>query len=370
VIHQVIMAFLMIPLSGMSDIFTQGVRVLSEPGTNPVVALANMGVQYINFSGNLWIMLLTMAVTSALIPVFGIFIFALMTLAMPLLLAWVGIMTSIGFTTAYYVPILPYMIFTFGALSWLIAVIEAMVAAPIVALGVTHPEGHDAFGKGEAAIMILMNVFLRPSMMIIGYISAIALSYVGVWILNSGYDTAIAFIQQQNTSSATWGADSMPSGTGGYSDWAGIYAFFFSILTYTTMYLTLVTKAFTLIVVLPDKVLRWIGGTPESAGQEAMQWAGEVKDQQSQGIDKTQAAQGQIEKTLGGYGMKGVNKIRGVTGGMGGGGDVSASGGDGGAEATPGGGDGGGGGSGGGGGDDDDDKQKKANMVMKIAEAG
>jgi defect-in-organelle-trafficking protein DotA len=325
IIHQVVMAFLMIPLSGMADIFQQGVKVLSEPGVNPIVALANMGVQYINFSGNLWIMLLNMAITSALIPVFGIFIFALISLAMPLLLAWVGVMTTIGFTTAYYIPILPYMIFTFGALSWLITVIEAMVAAPLVALGVTHPEGHDAFGKGEHAVMILLNVFLRPSMMIIGYIGAIALSYVGVWILNAGYDTAISFIQQQNTNTNAFGTSSAASGTGGYSDWAGIYAFFFSILTYTTMYLILVQKSFTLISLLPDKVLRWIGGTQESTGQEAAQWAGEVKDQQRAGIEPTQGAQGQMDKQLGGYGLKGVGKGAEGAGKMFGGGEAEAS---------------------------------------------
>ncbi len=304
IIDQVVMAFLMVPLSGMADIFKQGVQVLQQPGANPIVAMANMGVQYINFSGNLWMMLLNMAVTSALIPIFGIFIFAVISLAMPLVIAWVGVMTSIGFVTAYYIPILPYMIFTFGALSWLISVVEAMVAAPIVALGITHPEGHEAFGKGEPAVMILINVFLRPSMMIIGYISAIALSYVGVWILNSGYDQATAFIQEQNTTTATWGVQDMPAGTGGYSDWAGVYAFFFSILTYTSMYLILVQKSFTLISYLPDKVLRWIGGNPESLGQESAGWAGEVKEQQKPGADKTSDATGQMGKQLGGGAMK------------------------------------------------------------------
>ncbi|MGC1182143.1 type IVB secretion system protein DotA [Legionella sp.] len=374
IINQVVMAFLMIPLSGMASIFKQGVQTLAEPGVNPIIALANMGVQYINFAGNLWLMLLNLAVTSALIPVFGIFIFALISLAMPLLLAWVGVMTTIGFTTAYYIPILPYMIFTFGALSWLISVIEAMVAAPIVALGVTHPEGHDAFGKGEAAIMILLNVFLRPSMMIIGYIAAIALSYVGVWILNSGYDTAIGFIQQQNTATATWGMADMPSGTGGYSDWAGIYAFFFSILTYTTMYLIMVQKSFTLISVLPDKVLRWIGGSPESTGQEAAQWAGEVKDQQKAGIDATQGAQGQMDKQLGGYGMKAVGAVKGALGNTGGGGNLQASGestpssgdgGGGGGGGGAGGGGAGGGGAGGGGGPSDDEKKAAAKGIIK-----
>lgn len=326
IINQVIMAFLMIPLQGMADIFREGLKTISQPGVNPIIALANMGTMYINFSANLWMMLLNIAVVSSLIPLFGVFIFALISLAMPLLMAWIGIMVGIGFTTAYYIPILPYMIFTFGTLAWLMAVIEAMVAAPIVALGVTHPEGHDAFGKGEAAIMILMNVFLRPSMMIIGYISAIALTYVGIWVLNAGFDHAIGFIQgniQQDTGGTKIGGFKMEdinkinalpepsgSGSGKYTEWAGIYAFFFSILIYTTMYLIIVQKAFTLISVLPDKVLRWIGGSPESYGSDAASWGDEVKQATKSAGDETQKAQGQMDKQLGGYGQKAVGGIK------------------------------------------------------------
>ena len=337
-IQQVVMSFIMIPITGMSAIFKQGLATISEPGTNPIIALANKGVMYINFSGNLWMGLMAMAVTSALIPLFGIFIFALLMFVMPLIIAWVGVMVSIGFTTSYYIPVLPYMIFTFGAIAWLITVVEAMVAAPLVALGVTHPEGHDAFGKGEAAIMLLMNVFLRPAMMIIGYISAIALSYVGVWILNAGFDHAILFVQGGGSTgrgsawtSASWwtaGASINPtdssygasltgtqpqtgSGTGGYSDWAGIYAFFFSILVYTTMYLTVVQKAFTLIFYLPDKVLRWIGGNPESIGSESAQWGDEhVKGKVGDAAKETHNAQGQMSKQNAAHAQKGVGSAK------------------------------------------------------------
>ncbi|MCL9685206.1 type IVB secretion system protein DotA [Legionella maioricensis] len=345
IINQVIMAFLMIPLQGMASIFQEGLQTVNAPGVNPIVALANMGVMYINFSANLWLMLLNLAVTSAIIPLFGLFIFALIALAMPLLLAWIGIMVSVGFTTAYYIPILPYMIFTFGTLAWMISVIEAMVAAPIVALGVTHPEGHDAFGKGEAAIMILMNIFLRPALMIIGYIAAIALCYVGVWLLNAGFDHAISYIQSSPSAdpnackTSAWGMckstwtgsygswedpnlnnsmNAPGSGTATqtgvyqgtqYNDWAGIYAYFFSILIYTTMYLVIVQKSFTLISLLPDKVLRWIGGTPESIGQEATQWGEEVKTKTGEAGKATQDAQGQMGNKLGGYGQKALGGI-------------------------------------------------------------
>ncbi|MDP3269006.1 MAG: type IVB secretion system protein DotA [Legionella sp.] len=378
IINQVIMAFLMIPLQGMADIFKKGMQTINQPGVNPIVALANMGSMYINFSANLWMMLLNIAVVSALIPIFGIFIFALIALAMPLLMAWIGIMVGVGFTTAYYVPILPYLIFTLGTIAWLISVIEAMVAAPIVALGITHPEGHDAFGKGEAAIMILMNVFLRPAMMIIGYISAIALSYVGVWVLNAGFDNAIGFIQGGNvrdTSGSSIGGFKFEgfnttntlserprgSGSGGYTEWAGIYAYFFSILIYTTTYLIIVQKAFTLISYLPDKVLRWIGGSPESLGQESAQWGDQVKSATEGAGKETQNAQGQIDKQLGGYGQKAVGSLQsGASSAAGGGGDISSEGAN--PTSTPSSPDGGGGG----GGDDDSDKKAK-DLAMQAA---
>ncbi len=322
-IDQLIMAFLMIPLQGMAGIFQQGMTTISKPGVNPIVALANMGTMYINFSGELWLTLMTMSIGAAFFPP----VFALIMLGMPLIIAWVSIMVGIGFITAYYIPILPYLIFTFGSIAWLIAVIEAMVAAPIVALGVTHPEGHDAFGKGEAAIMILMNIFLRPSMMIIGYISGIALSYVGVWILNAGFDQAIGFIQSgaapTNPNSNWYGFqgenpnlnNSLPqapgSGAGNYTSWAGIFAFFFSILSYTMLYLTIVQKSFTLISHLPDKVLRWIGGQENNAGAESAQWGDELKNKTNDAGKDSATAQGQIGKTLSGYGQKGISAARG-----------------------------------------------------------
>ncbi|WP_133127529.1 type IVB secretion system protein DotA [Legionella nagasakiensis] len=318
VIEQFIWGFLQMPLQAMAAIFQQGVNIITQPGINPVVALANMGTYYINFAGNLWIELIMMAA----LPIVNLILFPMIALTLPLLLTWTSIMVGIGFTTAYYVPVLPYVIFTLGSIAWLIAVIEAMVAAPIVALGVTHPEGHEAFGKGEQAIMILMNVFLRPSMMIIGYIAAIALSYVGVWILNAGFQNAIGFLQ----GTGAYGTDgsladqiaigagfahftggvSTGAGTisGGYTGWAGVYAYFFSILIYTMLYLTIVQKAFSLIAYLPDKVLRWIGGAPESLGQEAAQWGDETKGKIGESGKETQGAQAAIDKQLSGYATK------------------------------------------------------------------
>lgn len=352
-VYGLVMNMLMIPLDAMAAIFTQGLRILDVQGINPIVALAQMGTYYINFVGKLWFMLLFNQLVGYIISLVGLPLVPIMMMAMPITIAWSLIMLGVGMITAYYIPLIPYMIFLFGAIAWFMAVIEAMVAAPIVALGVIHPEGHDIFGKGEAAIMILMNVFLRPAMMIIGFITAISLCYVGIWVLNAGFDHAVGFMQQGTSTcnqSQTAGAvtDDVLAGAaaggplgaaaaggiaggaggkvssalsgiagasggdtglgcsedekfidfgrsspvpgageveGGYTQWAGVFAFLFSILIYTTIYMTIVEKAFTLISALPDNILRWIGGHPERHGQEAAQWAGEAK----KGVEKAES---------------------------------------------------------------------------------
>lgn len=315
-INNLLFHFITIPIIAFAGIFLGAIQILEVPGINPIIALANMGTYYINFAGNMWEMIIIMEAMLTATGV-GMVLIPLTTIVLPLVFSWLGIMVSIGFVTAYYIPFVPYMIFTFGSIAWLMAVVESMVAAPIVALGVIHPEGHDTFGKAEPAIMILMNIFLRPSMMIIGYISAISITYVGVWILNSGFNQAIQFTSGTGEFSQTGpaGASALaPTGniiggtfkflelamglktgatnvtisaplttvtvntlSGGYTSWAGICAYFFIILIYTTMYMTIVEKAFTLISVLPDKVLRWIGGQPESYGEGAAQWAEQAK---------------------------------------------------------------------------------------------
>ena len=94
---------------------------------------------------------------------------------------------SLGVLMGLYLPFILLFLFLFGVIAWLIAVVEAMVAAPLIAMGVTHPEGHDLLGKAEQSVMLLLGVFLRPSAMIIGLLIAITLNYIMLGFLNYGY---------------------------------------------------------------------------------------------------------------------------------------------------------------------------------------
>lgn len=312
--------FIVLPMYGFTQIFQNGVDVLSQPGVNPIVALAKMGITFIDFSMNTWIEAAMIAVAGSFAP--GVF--AVFMITAPLFLAWQGVMLGLGFLTAYFVPFLPYMIFTFGVIAWLMTVIEAMVAAPIVALGIAHPEGHDALGKSEQGLMILLNVFLRPGMMIIGYIAAISLSFVGVWIMNAGFQHILDYLKSDEMWATT------DSGT--TIAWAKYFGSFTSGVVYTMMYLSIVQKSFSLIAILPDKVLRWIGGQPEGIGQETMQWSEETKSKLGEANKASIDSAGAMQK---GMAAAATEAIKPGEGGQGGGGSAQSTGGDSGGDATP-----------------------------------
>ncbi len=284
IVGQIIQLVLITPLMLFANIVTASLAFVNEPGVNPIVGLANMGTHLINYAFDWFVTSFLGAIILAVsFPIEGAVIILLVMAIAPLPLSLLVMFITIGFLTAFYIPFVPYMMFVMGVLAWMISVIEAMVAAPLGALGITFPDGqHELLGKAEPGLMILLNVFLRPTLMVFGFIMGISLSYVGVWILNAGYNQASAFFQGQQ------GID--------YTNISAMLTIFFSMLVYTTFYITLVEKSFTLIYILPDGVLSWLGHK-EGAGERAAGWAQqEIKGQvQSMGkgvIDSTSTAEG------------------------------------------------------------------------------
>jgi defect in organelle trafficking protein DotA len=174
-------------------------------------------------------------------------------MALPIVFAFSGMMLTTGITFAYYIPMVPFLLFTFGVISWLAFVVEAMIAAPIVALGITHPEGHDLLGKAEQALMLLFGVFLTPVCLILGLLVSIVLSYVALEVLNAGFGGIIGDIYYSGNSTASTSAfDQIKAG-------AMILIYFLAVSTMLT------TLVFPLISSVRQSVLKWIGFHAEPA---------------------------------------------------------------------------------------------------------
>lgn len=158
----------------------------------------------------------------------------------PLVYGAAVMLWTAGATLGVYIPLIPYLIFTTSAFGWIIAVVEAIVGAPIIALGLTHPSGEE-LGKLGSSLNILANLFLRPTLMIFGFVLGASLLRAGIALINFGFIPALT--------EAT-----VPS--------------IFSIIAVLTMYvfiiMSLVNKSFSLIYMLPNQIMRWMGGNAET----------------------------------------------------------------------------------------------------------
>ena len=268
-----VLAFFLDPIT---SVLLGVIGSLTSAVGDPIVILGGIGTTFMTLSAALWLggtigafalgagVSLMSSVNSA-----GYAVMDAVLAFIPAFTAFVLIFWVLGANFAYYVPLIPFIIFVFTAVGWMIAVIEAMVAAPLVALGVTHPEGHDLLGKSEQAVMLLLSVFLRPILMIIGLFAGIILSRVVLRFLNSGFFGIVFDV-------------------GDFS----LFGFVAVLIIYSMLLVTIVNQAFSLIYVVPDRVMRWLGVTEQSsAAQEALQ-ASKQGFEQISGAVQSMAASG------------------------------------------------------------------------------
>ncbi len=162
------------------------------------------------------------------------------------IIAFVAWCITLGGTLAIYTPLIPYTIFVFGSIGWFCQVIEAMVAGPFIALGILAPGGgHELLGHAHKSLMMALDIFLRPLLMVTGMIFAMLLSSVAVSIINAGFKGVMGDI------------DASP----------GLPELIMFCTAYTMLVLTALNKCFALIHLLPENVLTWIGGQGRAAGE-------------------------------------------------------------------------------------------------------
>jgi conjugal transfer/type IV secretion protein DotA/TraY len=215
----------------------------------PIPSLGNVGSQIMNIAQIIWFAVMIIALIALLIAcvMSGIqpacwVISACITVLMPILTAIIMLLWAIGAMIGIYLPMVPYLVFTFTALAWMLLVIETIVAAPIVALGLVSPAG-EHLGKAAPAVLLVVNVFLRPSLMVIGFAIAAKLVDAMIDMLNYGFFATL--------SSSVNGV--------------GLFGVLATLGLYGGTCLAIINECFTLIHVLPDKIVRWIGGQAEQS---------------------------------------------------------------------------------------------------------
>ncbi|MHB1752202.1 MAG: DotA/TraY family protein [Acidiferrobacter sp.] len=155
---------------------------------------------------------------------------------------------AIGVTWAYYLPSVPFILWTMGLIGWLIFIIEALVGAVIWAAGIALPEGEGIFGpRGDQGVMLFINVMFRPALMVVGFFASFLLmGVVGNWV---GASVSI-FMGSMN----------------GAMEWNPI-TWVATAVIIAVIAVTVTHKIFGLITWIPENVLRWVGGQGVQLGE-------------------------------------------------------------------------------------------------------
>ncbi|MBR8384553.1 DotA/TraY family protein [Burkholderia cenocepacia] len=173
----------------------------------------------------------------------------------------------LGGVSLSLVPMIPALMWGMAVIGYVILLTEAVFGASVWMLAHLHPDG-DAFGKGSSGYMLLLQLFLRPPLMVLGLISSIALMTPIGWFFSS------LFIGAATESGALAG-------------FAGLTVLIAMMVLYGGVQVVVIRKIFALIHVIPDQILRWIGHS--SSGGGAML---------GDGMDQAAGATGGAGKTL------------------------------------------------------------------------
>lgn len=165
-----------------------------------------------------------------------------------------GITLTAGFILFYVVPMLPFMYFFFAVGTWVKTVFEAMVGVPLWALSHLHIEGGGLPGQKAAnGYYLIFEIFLRPIMIIMGFIASITIFSAMANVLVDIWDVVIANVggstitEQQN---ATF-ADNI----------RGPIDKMFYLVMFTMLLYMVGVSSFKLVDQIPQSILRWVGGS-------------------------------------------------------------------------------------------------------------
>ena len=140
---------------------------------------------------------------------------------------------------AYFVPLIPAIIWVAVAIGWLALLVEAFAASPLAVVQMATPEGEGITGhRMEKAIALIASLVLRPSLSIIGLVASMFLVNIGFTLFNAMLQVASHSVM-------------------GIADVVGIVAL---IVIWSTSVVTMVKTVFNIIPTLGNDILEWFSG--------------------------------------------------------------------------------------------------------------
>jgi hypothetical protein len=152
-------------------------------------------------------------------------------------------MFAIGVILSYVLPMMPFFLWFGATLGWIVMCIEAILAAPMWAVMHVTASGDEMVGSGSQGYKLVLSLILRPVLMIFGLVASFVIIQVVGDILTEVFFGVFAI---------------------GQSDGNIILKVIGYLIVAPLMYawtmFVLIQKAFSMIHVIPEELLKWFGG--------------------------------------------------------------------------------------------------------------
>lgn len=160
-----------------------------------------------------------------------------------------------GFILYYVVPFLPFLYFFFAVGDWIKSIFEALIGVPLWALAHLTIEGDGLFGRyaGQGYIL-MMDILLRPILTVFGLLASVSIYAALVIVLND-----LMAVVVQNSFGIH---DDTDPDAFAYVK-SGVDHIFFTLM-YVFLAYIMAMSSFKLIDMIPDGILRWMGGSAKS----------------------------------------------------------------------------------------------------------
>ena len=182
-----------------------------------------------------------------------------------------------------YLALIPSIIFFAASASWFMKVIESIVVAPIIAVGLMIPT-RDEFSRARTAFQQLLVVIFKPSLIIIGVVASSKIVNISLMF------AAVVFSNVFYVIVSNFEGDSLTT--------FFLIGMMFNIAT--TIIISLVTRAYGAIYLVPDQVFSAIGikGEEGNESQELISSLQQGAQQASQSVSGFLSVTDVVTKTF------------------------------------------------------------------------
>lgn len=173
-----------------------------------------------------------------------------------------SIMFSAGFMLFYVLPLLPFVYFFFAMLSWVKAIFEALIGAPLWALAHLRVEGNGfPSGPARAGYLLLLEIFLRPIVTVFALLAAMGIYTAVVYFLNDTLGFMLMIMGRKNLADVVGDHQNI-------GDIRGLVDVFFFTIMYILLVYMLANSCFQIIDKIPNGFMnRWFGQGAKSFAQ-------------------------------------------------------------------------------------------------------